>query len=62
VLADDDCPKGRIVVVSTPGKIHALGGRPLWVDTGDRELDEMLSGYIWVITGYREQIVYKVTC
>jgi len=61
VLADDDCPKGRIVVVSTPGKIHALGGRPLWVDTGDRELDEMLSGYIRVITGYREQIVYKVT-
>jgi predicted polyphosphate/ATP-dependent NAD kinase len=61
VLADDDRPKGRIVVVSTPGKIHALGGRPLWVDTGDRELDEMLSGYIRVITGYREQIVYKVT-
>jgi len=62
VLAEDDCPKGRIIVVSTPGKIHALGGRPLWVDTGDRELDGMLSGYTLVITGYREQIVYKVSC
>jgi predicted polyphosphate/ATP-dependent NAD kinase len=62
VLADDDCPKGRIVVVSTPGKIHALGGRPLWVDTGDREVDRMLSGYTRVITGYREQIVYQVSC
>ena len=62
VLAEDDRPKDRIVVVSTPDKIHALGGRPLWVDTGDRELDGMLSGYIRVITGYREQIVYKVTC
>ena len=62
VLAEDDCPKDCIIVVSTPGKIHALGGRPLWVDTGDRELDGMLSGYIRVITGYREQIVYKLSC
>jgi predicted polyphosphate/ATP-dependent NAD kinase len=62
VLADDDCPKGRITVVSTPGKIHALGGRPLWVDTGDRELDEMLSGYVRVVTGYHEQVVYRVSC
>jgi predicted polyphosphate/ATP-dependent NAD kinase len=52
----------NLIVVSTPSKIHALGGRPLWVDTGDREVDEMLSGYIRVVTGYKEQIVYKVVC
>jgi predicted polyphosphate/ATP-dependent NAD kinase len=52
----------NIVVISTPGKIHALGGRPLWVDTGDREVDEMLGGYFRVVTGYKEQIVYKVVC
>lgn len=62
VVADDDRPQDRLIVVSTPGKIHALRGRPLWVDTGDREVDEMLSGYIRVITGYREQIVYKLSC
>jgi predicted polyphosphate/ATP-dependent NAD kinase len=54
--------KENILVVSTTGKIHSLRGRPLWVDTGDRAVDEMLSGYTRVITGYDEQIVYKVSC
>jgi predicted polyphosphate/ATP-dependent NAD kinase len=52
----------NVLVVSTPGKIHALGGRPLWADTGDGEVDEMLSGYRRIITGYHEQIVYRVAC
>jgi predicted polyphosphate/ATP-dependent NAD kinase len=52
----------NIVVVSTTRKIHSLRGRPLWVDTGDRAVDEMLSGYTRVTTGYDEQIVYKVSC
>jgi predicted polyphosphate/ATP-dependent NAD kinase len=50
----------NVIVVSTASKIHALGGRPLRVDTGDPTVDEMLSGYIRVVTGYRDQIVYKV--
>lgn len=54
--------KENIIVVSTTGKIHSLGGRPLWVDTGDRKVDEMLSGHIRVVTGYNEQIVYRVSC
>jgi len=54
--------KENIIVVSTTGKIHSLGGRPLWVDTGDRAVDEMLSGHIRVVTGYNEQIVYRVSC
>jgi predicted polyphosphate/ATP-dependent NAD kinase len=52
----------NIIVVSTTGKIHSLGGRPLLMDTGDREVDEMLSGHIRVTTGYNEQIVYRVSC
>jgi len=52
--------RAHIHVVSTPEKIQALGGQPLWADTGDRGVDEMLSGYMPVITGYRESIIYKV--
>jgi predicted polyphosphate/ATP-dependent NAD kinase len=54
--------KENILVVSTTGKIHSLRGRPLWVDTGDRAVDEMLSGYTRVITGYDERIIYRVSC
>jgi predicted polyphosphate/ATP-dependent NAD kinase len=52
----------NIIVVSTTGKINSLGGGPLRVDTGDREVDEMLRGHIRVVTGYNEQIVYRVSC
>ena len=52
----------NIIVVSTTGKINSLRGRPLWVDTGDRSVDRMLSGHIRVVTGYNEQIIYKLSC
>ncbi len=51
----------NIIVVGTIGKIHSLSGRPLLVDTGDREVDEMLGGHVRVVTGYNEQIVYRVS-
>ena len=54
--------KEQVIVVSTASKIQALGGRPLLVDTGDRKVDRMLSGYVRVVTGYREQAVYRVSC
>jgi predicted polyphosphate/ATP-dependent NAD kinase len=50
-----------IVVVSLPEKIHALRGRPLLVDTGEAEVDRWLTGYMKVITAYRERIVYRVS-
>jgi len=53
--------KEGITVVATPGKIASLEGEPLLVDTGDPEVDEALCGYIPVITGYREQVVYRVS-
>jgi predicted polyphosphate/ATP-dependent NAD kinase len=50
----------NISVVSTPGKLHALGQQPLLVDTGDPAVDAMLSGYLLVITGYNERAVRRV--
>ena len=52
----------RIIVVSTPGKLHSLGGQPLRVDSGDPSVDRMVSGYIRVITGHDEDAVCRVAC
>jgi len=51
-----------IIVVSTPEKLYALGSQPLLVDTGSRTVDEVLSGYLTVVTGYNERAVRKVAC
>ncbi len=50
----------NIIVISTPEKIYALEGRPLLVDTGDPALDELLSGYVKIVIGYRHTMVYRV--
>lgn len=50
----------NIIVVSTPEKLRALQGRPLLVDTGDAEVDRLLSGYVRVVTGGRDEAVYRV--
>lgn len=52
--------RDNIIVVSTKEKLYTMGGRPLWVDTGNQEVDKMLSGYIRVVTGYNERAVRKV--
>ena len=51
----------HVTVVSTLYKVHALEGRPFLVDTGDPAVDRLLSGYVRVITGYGEQIIYRVS-
>ena len=53
--------KDRILVISTTEKVHSLEGQPFLVDTGDRNLDKDLSGFIRVITGYNEEIVYRIS-
>jgi len=51
----------NIIVACVTSKIAAFRGRPLLVDTGDQEVDILLKGYIDVITGYHEKIVYKIS-
>ena len=50
----------NIMIVATETKLASLQGRPLLVDTGDDEIDKLLSGYSRVITGPGRQAVYKV--
>ena len=51
----------NIMVISTAEKIESLTGRPLLVDTGDREVDIMLTGYVRVVTGRGESSMYRVS-
>lgn len=46
--------KERIIVAATKSKLQSIEGGVLRVDTGDTEVDEMLRGYIKVVTDYRE--------
>jgi predicted polyphosphate/ATP-dependent NAD kinase len=52
--------KENIVIIAARGKIMALDGRPLLVDTNDPELDKSFSGFARVITGYNESIMYPI--
>lgn len=50
----------HIWLVATKTKLKALNGRPLRVDTGDDALDEALSGFIQVTTGYHDQTMVAI--
>ncbi len=52
--------KDNIIVIATSHKINSLNGHPFLIDSGDTELDRLLSGYVIVITGYQESVVYRV--
>jgi predicted polyphosphate/ATP-dependent NAD kinase len=54
--------KDNIIVIATRNKLTSLNGQPLLVDSGDKKVDEILCGYIGIITGYREKSIYRVTC
>ena len=53
--------RDNILVLATKTKIRELDGRPLLLDTGDPELDKVLSGTMTVLTGYNDRILYPVT-
>jgi predicted polyphosphate/ATP-dependent NAD kinase len=46
--------KQRLIVLVTKSKIENIEGKMLRVDTGNTEVDNMLKGYIKVVTDYRE--------
>jgi predicted polyphosphate/ATP-dependent NAD kinase len=52
--------KENIIVVATKEKILALEQGILLVDTGSEEVNNLLRGYIKVVTGYREELICKV--
>jgi len=51
----------NIIIISTNSKIIRLKGSPLLIYTGDEKLDQMLSGYYKIKTGYGMDIMYMVS-
>ena len=54
--------KENIMVVATREKIFSLEYERLLVDTGDEEVNQMLCGYMRIITGYNEELICRVKC
>jgi predicted polyphosphate/ATP-dependent NAD kinase len=52
--------KDNIIIIATKSKLTALAARPLIADTGDSKLDRHLTGFMPVITGYNDQVLYPV--
>ncbi len=52
--------KENIIVVATKQKLTSLALEPLLVDTQDQQTNKMLEGYIKVVVGYKEAVMYKV--
>ncbi|GAG03380.1 unnamed protein product, partial [marine sediment metagenome] len=52
--------RDNVIVAATAEKINSLRGRPFLVDTGERAIDRMLSGYVRVVSGYDGEIIYRV--
>lgn len=52
--------KESITVISTKTKLKELEGRPLLVDTWDEKVNQILSGYLPVVTGYEDVVLYPV--
>jgi len=51
---------GNIRIVATKSKLKELEGRPLLVDTWDEATNRRLSGFLPVITGYEDVVLYPV--
>jgi len=50
----------NLIVVASKSKIKVLDGKHLGVDTGNQLLNQCLQGYIPIITGYDDTIIYPV--
>lgn len=50
----------NFIIVASKRKLTELNGRPLLVDSNDAALDQAWRGYVPVITGYRDAVMYRV--
>lgn len=53
--------KNNIIIIASRDKLVSLQSHPLLVDTGDTELDRELSGYVRVVTGWEDSIMYRIS-
>lgn len=53
--------KENITIIATKTKLTALNNKALISDTGDNELDQLLSGFMPITTGYKDQVLYPVS-
>ena len=58
VLAKLD--KEDLIILSTPTKLHSLKRQPLLIYTGNPEIDQKISGFYKVVTGYGQYSMYKI--
>jgi predicted polyphosphate/ATP-dependent NAD kinase len=56
----DHVGRDHIIVISTPSKLKGIAGELLRVDTGDTQVDDILRGYIRVVTDYNEMRLIKI--
>ena len=47
-------------MISTPSKLKGIAGEVFRVDTGDSQVDDMLRGYIRVVTDYNEMRLIQI--
>jgi len=52
--------RDRIIVIASQNKVTALPGAALRVDTGDTAVNQLLAGYLPVLTGSGRQLMCKV--
>ena len=50
----------NIIIIATNEKLRSLDNRPMIADTGDVELDQLLSGLYTVYTGYQQKTLYRL--
>ena len=52
--------RDNLIVVASKQKLASLGGRPLLADTGDETVDRLLDGYVRVVTGLDDYVMYRI--
>lgn len=52
--------RDRLHIVASRHKLTSLNGQPLRLDTGDALLDRELAGWVQVIVGYDEKLLYRL--